>query len=134
MIMKKLMVAFLFSLFAMSVQAETPQQASQAILKLLKANDFETLFRTRYTELHKAKTPEEEKKVIEVLSGYWKKDIKMIVSVFEQLSGAEFKISKHEHAQKTETGRKAEAPVKIGDKEGKYQLYEMKSGLWGFHM
>lgn len=134
--MKKLniIIAAFSLILAISLQAETPQQASQVILKLVKENNYDELFRTRFCELHKAKDAEETREVIEVLSGYWKEDQSKIINTFEQLTTAEFVISEHKYAQKTETGKKATAPVNLDGKEGKYVLYELKTGLWGFHM
>ena len=129
----KLTIFVLCCIFTLGAQAETPQDAAKAILKLVEAKDYDKLFKTRYCELHKAK-PEEVKEVIKVLSGYWDKDHSKIVDTFKQLTTAKFEVSDHKYAQVTETGKKATAPVKMNDKERKYVLYEMKTGLWGFHM
>jgi len=117
-----------------SQKAETAQEASKAILELLKNEDYNTLFKTRYCELHKAEKEGKVDEAIKTLTGYWKKDHKTIVGLFEQLSTGEFLISKNEHAQISETGRKATCKVTLEGKTISYSLYEMKTGLWGFHM
>ena len=121
-------------MFTLSLQAETPKEASKAILELLNKKDYDSIFRKRYTEIHKAKTEDQVKKVIKSLSKAWSKNHQMFVQMFTELSKKEFTISDHKHAQKTETGRKATATIKMGKKEFPYNLYEMKNGTWGFHM
>ncbi|MDH5525479.1 MAG: hypothetical protein OEY01_16035 [Desulfobulbaceae bacterium] len=137
--MKKLIPLIVLTLlfligFAVTAQAETPREASKAILELLTAQNYEKLFRTRYCELYKAKSEGEVSKAIKILSAYWEKDHETMINLFEQLSNGDFLISKHEYAQVTETGQKATCQVTLGQKNIPYTLYEMKNGLWGFHM
>ena len=132
--MKKVIIALLIAMFTLSANAETPNEASKAILELIKKKDYESIVRKRYSEIHKAKTEEEVKRVIDMLSKRWGKDNQIVISIFEQLSTAKFTTSKNNNPQKTETGRIATASFKLGDKTIPYKLYEMKNGLWGFHM
>jgi len=135
--MKKLIPLITFALVflvALTAQAETPQEASKAILMLLEQKDYDELFRTRYSELHKAEKEGKVDEAIKTLSGYWDKNHQTMIGLFEQLSNGHFTISKHDYAQITETGQKATCQVTIGGKIIPYSLYEMKTGRWGFHM
>ena len=131
--MKKVSILLIVLFSFMGLNAETPNEASKAILDLIKKEDFTTLFKTRYSEIHKAK-PEEVDSVIASLSKYFKKDKAKLIAVYEQLVKAKFEEVEYKHAQKTETGKKVKAPVMFGKHKGSFYLYEMKSGLWGFHM
>ena len=115
--------------------AETPQEASASILKLLKDKNYSDLFQQRYTEWYKAEAEGiETQTAIEKLTPRWEKNHEMMVKLFEQLSQSEFILTKNEKHQKTETGDVATAKVTIAGKEVPYRLYKMNNGLWGFHM
>ena len=132
--MKRTLIALVMC-GAFGATAETPQEGATAILKLLKDRNYTDLFSQRYSEWHKVeasgKTPEE---AVKKLSALWERNYDMMVTLFEQLSKAEYKLSKSEIQQKSETGDMATGTVSIGDKTIPYRLYKMKNGRWGFHM
>jgi hypothetical protein len=126
----------LLSLFTvLSVHAETPKEGATAICELIKAENYTELFPSRYSEWYKIENegiaPEQ---AIAQLSRGYQKQHEMILDVYSQLADAKFEISERENPQKSETGKVATATVTIGDKQRPFKLYEMKNGLWGFHM
>ena len=115
--------------------AETPQAAAKAILELVEARDYATLFPTRYSEWYKVdKEGVPHDQAIGKLSGQFEKQYDMIVDLYTQLSSASFELGVHEYAQEMETGEKATATVTIRGQEMPFSLYRMKNGLWGFHL
>ncbi len=118
-----------------AVKSETPQEGATAIGDLLKKRDYSTLFQQRYSEWHKVEAQGANPEVaIKKLSAAWEKNHDMLVKLFEQLTTAEYTLSKNDMPQKTETGDVATANVSLGEKKIPYRLYKMKNGLWGFHM
>ncbi len=120
---------------ALGVAAEPPQEGSKAMLKMLKERNYDALFKQRYSEWYKVEAEgKNSDEAIQKLSSIWEKNYDMMVSLFEQLAGAEYELSKNENPQISETGDVATATVSIGEKKVPYPLYKMKSGLWGFHL
>jgi hypothetical protein len=117
------------------VVAETPQEGAMAILKLLEERDYDSLFKKRYSEWYKVeaegKNPEE---AIQKLSSIWERNHDKMVNLFEQLAHAEYELSRIGSPLITETGAVATGIISLEEKKVPYLLYEMKSGLWGFHM
>lgn len=132
--MKKL-ITLLGLLLTMAAQAETPQEAAQVIHDLIKSENYSKLFTTRYSEWHKVETdgitPE---KAVEKLSGMFKKQREPLLAIYSQLAAADFTIETRDNPQISETGKVATATVKLGERDIPFKLYEMKSGLWGFHL
>ena len=133
--MKRILSLILLTLTAVVANAETPQEAAKAIHDLIQAENYAELFPTRYSEWHKVEAegvaPE---KAIERLSAMFKKQREPMLSIYSQLAEAEFELSTKEKPQVSETGNIATATVKFGEREIPFKLYEMKSGLWGFHL
>ena len=120
---------------AVDAIAETPQEGASKILEYLEGKNYSDIFQHRYTEWYKAEAAGmKTKTAIDKLSTRWEKNHGVMVNLYKQLSKAEFKFSKNQNPQKTETGDVATAKVTIGGKEVPYRLYKMKNGLWGFHM
>lgn len=136
MMKRIIVIVFAIVMFcALEVAAETPQEGATAILKMLKARNYSDLFQQRYSEWHKVEAEGVKPEVaIKKLSTIWEKNYDMLVKLFEKLSNAQFKITKNDNPQKTETGDIATSTVTIGEKKIPYRLYKMKNGLWGFHM
>ena len=128
-------VCVLFVMGAVDAFAESPQEASSTILKLLKDKNYSDLFQQRFTEWYKAEAEGiETQTAIKKLTPRWEKNHGIMVNLFEQLSQSEFTLTKDEKYLKTETGDVATAKVTIQGKEIPYRLYKMKNGLWGFRM
>ncbi len=131
---KQLITLLCFTVAAIA-HAETPQEAAQVIHGLIKAENYTELFTTRYSEWHKVESEGiAPAKAVEMLSGGLKKRRETMLSIYRQLSEANFTISTSETPQVSETGQVATAKVKIGEREGPFKIYEMKNGLWGFHL
>lgn len=131
--MKKFLYLVLFSL-ALTVGAETPNEGAKAILDLVKSKNYTDLFKTRYAEWYKVEADKvEPQKAVESLSGKWEKQHDLMLSLYEQLSTAEYELSSIDSPQASETGEVATTTVTLGQKKIPYKLYKMKSGLWGFH-
>jgi len=115
--------------------AETPQEGAATMFKLLKERNYSELFQQRYAEWYKvAAEGREPAEAIKQLSSVWERNYDMMVSLYEQLAGAEYEMGKTDAPQQTETGETATGSVSIGGKTIPYTLYKMKSGLWGFHL
>ena len=136
--MRKAQIIIFTLLFfiAGSVFAETPKEAAKALKALYEAKDFEKLVKERYTELHKAKNDKDVQKIIDMISGQFsnEKNLKMILTIYDQLINTEPTIEEKANPQKSESGKVAVFKVKFGDKELPFKLYEMKNGKWGFHL
>lgn len=131
----KTVLSLLFLLAAVTAYAETPQEAAKAIHKLIQTENYNELFPTRYAEWHKvAAEGEAADKAIEKLSGMFKKQREPLLTIYSQLTKAKFEFSQNENPQVSETGKVATAIVKFGEREVPFKLYEMKTGLWGFHL
>ena len=116
--------------------AETPKEAAKALKALYETKNFEKLVKERYTELHKAKTDKDVQKVIDMISGQFSKEknLKMILSIYDQLINVEPTVEDNPKPQQGESGKVAVFKVKFGDKEIPFKLYQMKNGKWGFHL
>ena len=115
--------------------AETPKQGAEAMLKLLKERNYADLFQKRYTEFYKAeKEGVKPAQAIKQLSAMWERNHDMMLKLFEQLAKANFEMSKTERPQPSETGDIATCTIVMGEEKIPYQLYKMKTGLWGFRM
>ena len=145
--MKLLKIFFMLLLLVISGQSfaedtsekqdveETPKEALQAIIKLYESKNFEKLIKERYSEIHKADTPEKLKKFIDMFSKRFsnEKNLRIKVSFLKEGLKAEPEIFKNIAPNESETEDVASFPVKIHGKEIEYNLYKMKSGKWGFH-
>ena len=133
--MTKRLILILCLFCAVALSAETPREGAKAIHKLIKDRDYSELFQTRYSEwftLEDAnKRPEE---AIEKLGSVWELNRDVVLSIFKQLSKADFEISENPNPLENETGEVATADVQIGQREVPYKLYKMTNGLWAFHM
>lgn len=118
---------------ALSTAAETPQEAATTILNLLKERNYEALFQQRYSQWHRVKA-EGGDAAITKLSAVWERDYDKALLLFQQLSTADYKLGKSERPRTGETGEIATATVSIDGEALPYQLFRMKSGLWGFQM
>lgn len=116
-------------------KAETPQEGAKAILELLKARDYDTLFRQRYSEWHKVEAEgKDPKAAVKKLAARWEKRHEAMVDLFTKLAAAEFEPGKNERPQKTETDELATATISLNGRDIPYSLYRMKNGRWGFHL
>ncbi len=131
---KRLLLLIVF-LTGAGLSAETPREGAKAILELVKDRNYAVIFNERYAEWHKVedakRRPEE---AIQKLSLGWELNRDMVLSIFKQLSKADYEIGTNPDPQESETGEIAVTTVIIGDRTIPYQLYKLKSGLWGFHM
>lgn len=131
----RMMVFVVSSLLVMPASyaaQETPQEALKIIMNLYKARDFNTLFRERYTELHKAKSEDEVKKIISRYAGKFAGDrlINKVVQIYSEALKSTPKIVKNPYPQVTETDKMAEFPIT----KNVLRVYLMKNGKWGFHL
>lgn len=133
--LKQLITLVALTFAAVTAHAETPQEAAKAIHDLLETENYAELFPARYSEWHKVAAegvaPEQ---AIEKLAGMFKKQREPLLAIYSQLADADFTLGDYEYAQVTETGKVATATVKLGEREIPFKLYEMKNGLWGFHL
>lgn len=133
--MKKRILFAMIMCCALGAVAETPKEGASAILKLLEAREYSTLFQQRYSEWYKVETEgKDPAEAVRKLSARWERNYAMMVDLFVQLSSADFQISRTDTPQESETGEVATGTVLIGGKDIPYQLYKMKNGLWGFHL
>ena len=114
---------------------ETPKEALQAIIKLYEGKNFEKLIKERYSEIHKADTPEKLKKFIEMFSKRYSnaKNLRIKLSFLKEGLKVEPEVFKNIDPNESEAEEMAHFPIKIHDREVEYILYKMKSGKWGFH-
>ena len=130
--MKKLLSLVLFSI-ALTAGAETPNEGAKTILDLVKAKNYADLFKTRYAEWYKVEAEKADPQAaVEKLSKRWEKQNATILSIYEQLSTAEYELGTMDNPQVSETGEVATATVTLGQKKIPFKFYKMKSGLWGF--
>ena len=132
--MKYISLLVIIACFSFKLLAqEKPAQALDVLITLYEKKDFDTLVRERYTEIHKAKSDTEIKKLIEKYKKrYADADkLKQVVDFYKSAKKVKAIIGKAEIPQKTETGRVARFTLKSGPT---LTLYEMKSGTWGFHL
>ncbi len=134
--MKALIMALLICCFGCSAaKTETPQRGARAIGDLLKARDYSTLFQERYCEWYKVEAqgmaPDA---AIKKLSARHETQHDLLVALFDQLSAAEFTLSRSDTPQETETGDVATATVTLEGRDIPSRLYKMKNGRWGFHL
>lgn len=133
--MMKRILASIVLCCVLGVSAETPQEGSTAIFNLLKERNYDALFQQRYTEWYKvAAEGNSSDEAIQKLSSIWERNYDVMLNLFEQLSSAEYELSKNENPQETETGDVATGTVSLGEKQIPYTLYKMKNDLWGFHL
>ncbi len=121
--------------FSSALSAETPNKAASEIHSLLASKDYDTLFKTRYSEWYKAKKENmKEEDAIKMLSQRFEKQHSILLSVYEQLKTAKFTISERENPQQSENGKVAQAMVTVNSKKLPFKLYQMKDDKWGFHL
>lgn len=129
----KSFLCLLLLLAASVVRADTPNEAAKAVLELVKAENYSELFRTRYTEWYKIDSEKmSAEEAITQLASRWKKQREMVLSIYTQLSTAEFTVSDKGSGLVSETGERATAKVTMGTQQIDFVLYRMKNGLWGF--
>lgn len=126
-----LLCALLAALFA---RAETPQAGAQAIHALILAENYVELFTTRYSEWYKVEQQgmDPDRAIAQLTRGY-QAQRELLLSVYAQLSEAQFALSQSAHPQTSENGSIATATVQLGDRHIPIKLYQMQNGLWGFH-
>jgi hypothetical protein len=136
--MKKITLNILIALTFFSIactKGETPNEGAAVIRDLIKEKNYEALFPARYSEWHKTeKEGMEESEAISKLSDMFEKRHEVYVSIFEQLTEAEFTISQSESPQISETGKVASTVIEVNSREVPFKLYEMTNGIWGFHL
>ncbi|QQL46172.1 hypothetical protein [Sulfuriroseicoccus oceanibius] len=130
-----LKIAALSLLALASSLAETPQEGLAKITEYYKNSNFKQLITERYSEIHKAKTDEEVAKFVAKFEKRFAdpKRLEKVVAQFEMIAGYEVTIEEDETPQPTETGKVAKF-TKPGEEGRSFKLYEMKNGLWGFHL
>ena len=128
-------LAILTLFISVAAFAETPQEGASEIFELLKKEDYESIFKTRYAERYKIEKEDmSAEEAIQKLSKPWKRNYVLYLEVYEQLSKAEFKLSKTDNPQVSQTGEVAVTDVLIQGNKVQFKLYKMKSGYWGFQL
>jgi len=134
--MKSLLKVAALSLVALANSlAETPQEGLAKITEYYKTSNFQQLITERYSEIHKAKTDEEVAKIVAMFEKRLAdpKRLEKTVAQFEMIAGYDVTIEEDKSPQPTETGKVAKFN-KPGAEGRAFKLYEMKNGLWGFHL
>ncbi|MCM8528393.1 MAG: hypothetical protein NE327_17855 [Lentisphaeraceae bacterium] len=114
---------------------ETPQEALLEIKKLYETKNFTKLVKERYTEIFKADSPDEEKKIIEMLSKRYdkEKNMKITLSFLNEAVKVEPKVQFNPSPNENEDEHMAIFQVSMHGSNIDYKLYKMKNGKWGFH-
>ncbi|MEM6853981.1 MAG: hypothetical protein AAF593_06185 [Planctomycetota bacterium] len=118
-------------------QSETPRAAAAEILKLLEAEDYDTLIRERYSEwtriLAMPESPSPEQ-IIEQMAPRLAKQRDALLGVYTQLADAEFNLQTNPSPQPGETDQMGTANVTYNGQDLEAKLYLMENGRWGFHL
>ena len=105
-------------------EVETPQQGLQAIADLYAAGDFDTLIRTRYAEIDKAKDEAQIQQLIERFTTRFADETQRAraVASYEEAAAMQPTLS--------ENGTVATFQIE----EGTVKISMKKDGKWGFHL
>ena len=109
---------------AEAAKAETPKQAISSIIKLYETEDFETLIKTRYAEISKAKDEGQVQSLIDKFKNAYsdKNKLKLAVSIYKSTLDLEPEMSDNGNV------------AKFMMKNNFIKLSRMDNGKWGFHL
>lgn len=113
--------------------AETPKEGLLKIVELYKNQDASTLVSKRYSELPKANNEKQKSGVTKMMTKKLANEEyrNQMVELMEKASKSEPEIVQNKNHREMETGKMAKFKIT----EGKFlKLYEMTSGIWGFHI
>jgi len=119
-----LVIAGLWVAGCASSEPETPGQAVQAIIELYEARDFDSLIRTRYAEISKARDEQQIQTLIDRFGTRYKEEAALNQAV------ATYRSVLRLTPELSENG--TVAVFKLND--GFIKLSRMDNGNWGFHL
>ena len=107
-----------------SSESETPVQAIQSIIDLYEARDFDSLIRTRYAEIWKAKNEEQIQMLIDRFTTRFQDETKLneAISTYKSVLELTPELSENDTV----------AIFRLDD--GFIKLSQMQNGKWGFHL